>query len=258
MNTEDWNAVLRSTDVDTRLEALQQAGTLKGVFPEVSAMVGFGGGDQGHKDLWNHTKRVVKQTKPITLLRWAALFHDVGKPVSFSKEHGKVTFHQHEAASVRLFDKAMRRTGLLKGDARKRVRTIIYNLGLAEAYTSEWTDSAVRRLYKELGDTFHDTLLLSRADVTTKHDHKREAIHRSIHELEQRAEALAIEDAKLPPLPKGLGEAIISTFGIPPSKQVGDLMKVLKAQVEAEKLEPHQEHSYYVKFLLEHRDEFGL
>ena len=48
---------------DEELELLVETGVLEQVYPEVSAMVGFGGLEHGHKDLWWHTKKVVAQTK---------------------------------------------------------------------------------------------------------------------------------------------------------------------------------------------------
>ena len=81
-------------------------------------------------------------------MRWAALFHDVGKVPTFSRAKGKVTFHGHEVMSARLFDKAARRSGL--DDAfRKHVRFLVRHLGRVEAYEPDWTDSAVRRLHRD-------------------------------------------------------------------------------------------------------------
>src|SRR5688500_18543016 len=68
---EDVRAALRTFPVDVRLkldrvmmgvdpelglDALLDSGTLRGLFPEVHAMVGFGDGEWRHKDVWKHTK----------------------------------------------------------------------------------------------------------------------------------------------------------------------------------------------------------
>ncbi len=99
--------VLLDRDVFDQLETLRSDGTIPLMFPEIEALVGFGGEDSGHKDLWEHTKLVVGQTKSQVLLRWAALFHDVGKPRCFTKNaQGKISFHHHESVSAKLFAKA--------------------------------------------------------------------------------------------------------------------------------------------------------
>lgn len=252
-----WGRVVMGQHADRGLEVLQASGLLRETLPEVQAMVGFGGHGQGHKDLWAHVKLVVKQAAPVTSVRWAALFHDVGKVSTLSKD-GKVSFHKHEYVSARLFSQAMKRTGLLEWETFTEAHGIVRNLGLLEAYAPDWTDSAVRRLIKDLGEHFDRTLLLARADITTKHAHKRERNERRLDELAQRAADIKTRDAVTPPLPKGLGDALMAAFGIPPSKRLGDLKAALEKAVAEDKVEAHQEAPYYIDFLSGHREEFGL
>lgn len=255
---ELWTRLLVSKDPRPGLALLQAGGELRETFPEVQAMVGFGGHGQGHKDLWDHTLNVVRQAKNLPVIRWAALFHDVGKVETFSKASGKVSFHQHEFVSARLFRKAMQRTRVLEAPQVDHAVFLIRNLGLAEAYTSEWTDSAVRRLHKDLGLYFDDVLLLARADITTKHAHKRQKHHDRMHELSVRAKEISEADAVVPPLPKGLGTAVMDCFGIPPSKKLGDLLGTLEGQIAEGLLEPHQSQDYYIRHLADHRESYDL
>jgi len=238
MIRKEWDAVLMGSNVRTRLEELQVAGVIRDTFPEVQAMVGFGGGDSGHKDLWGHTKQVVSQTvRRLPLLRWAALFHDVGKVKCFRHTNGVVSFHNHEAMSARMFDKAAKRTGLFSDREALDIRTYIYDLGYIEGYLSEWSDSAVRRVYRQTGTFFEGLIHLSRADITTKYTGKRQTHYLRIKELRTRALRLAEADALLPPLPTGLGDVLLSTFKLHPAKELGPLMKKLKKDVELGLLE---------------------
>lgn len=251
-----WTRLLVSKAPGDGLDILQKEGVLGTTFPEVQAMVGFGG--QGHKDLWAHTKQVVRQVKPRPVLRWAALLHDVGKVPTFSKASGKVTFHHHEAESARMARRALSRTGYLSPDDQKLATLLIRDLGLVEAYLPTWTDSAVRRLHKEVDSYFHDLLLLSRADITTKHEAKRARILQEIHNLEERALAIRAQDLVVPPLPSGLGDVLTQAFGIPPSKRLGDLMTALRSAVENGNLERQREASYYVAEVEADRPKYGL
>lgn len=233
-----FDTLLLGRDVEDALEALQEDGTLASTFPEVQALVGFGGGDTGHKDLWGHTKRVVAQTKRLPLLRWAALFHDVGKVKCFTRVDGEIAFHGHEAVSAKLFRDASRRTNLFNRDEYEEIRYLIYNLGHIEGYIPSWTDSAVRRLYKEVGaEHFLSLIALSRADITTKNKGKRMKLLYQIHELKTRALELARIDAIPAALPSGLGDVLTAELGIPPSKALGVLMNKLRAAVEAGELQ---------------------
>jgi poly(A) polymerase len=246
------------THVDEGLESLQTSGVLGETLPEVQAMVGFGGQGQGHKDLWAHTKQVVRQTKAQPSLRWAALFHDVGKVSTLSRATGKVSFHQHEFVSASLLRRALARTRLVDADVLHEAHAVVRSLGLVEAYQSDWTDSAVRRLQKELGEHFDRVLLVARADITTKHAHKREKHHERLHQLAERAKDIAARDAIVPPLPKGLGDALMAAFGIAPSKRLGDLKAAIEKAVVEGRVEAHRDAAFYVGFVTERRGEFGV
>lgn len=230
------------------LEMLFSTSILSELYPEITAMVGFGGGSSGHKDLWWHTKTVVEQAEPVRAVRWAALFHDVGKVPTFSRESGKVTFHGHEVVSARLFETAARRTGM-ESKLRKQIRHLVRHLGQVESYASDWTDSAVRRLHKQLGDGWDDAVLLARADITTKHAHKRRAHRARMTELDERARAIAEQDAAQPLLPKGLGKLVIDALQLTPGPIVGETMKSLKQAVEAGDLPPRAEPDVYIAYL---------
>lgn len=243
-------------DVVERLEELNRTGALAKLFPEVQAMVGFGGGDSGHKDLWGHTKQVVLQTKRLPHLRWAALFHDVGKPTCFTREGGEVSFHNHEIVSARLFHQAWSRLKFMTRDEMENVRFLIRNLGHVEAYEHLWTDSGVRRLRGLVGDRLEDLLALARADITTKHAHKRDAHYRRLKELRERVEFLSDVDAIPPALPTGLGVRITQEFGVPPSQELGRIMAALKALVETGWLPRQADHQVHVDYIKNHPGEF--
>jgi poly(A) polymerase len=239
---------LMSAAPDAELEALFKSGILSELYPEVTCMVGFGGAGQGHKDLWEHTKTVVAQTVPRRAIRWAALFHDVGKVETFSRDSGKVTFHSHEMVSARAFDKAARRTELDR-DLRKHIRFLVRYLGYVESYADDWTESAVRRVQRDTEPYFEDLVALARADITTKHDHKRRQHQVRMDTLSERAREIARKDAELPLLPKGLGTKIIQELAIAPGPRIGELMDDLKKAVENGELEPRAELDVYVRYL---------
>lgn len=228
------------------LEYLQKCGLFQELFPEIEAIVGFGG--RGHKALWPHTTQVVAQTLPKVHLRWAALFHDVGKVATFS-DAGKVSFHGHEAKSAQLFARAATRTGLFEEAERAQIRFLIYNLGYVESYESSWSDNAVRRLYRDLdaGPRLADLIALARADITTRYEEKRRAHHKRMHELQTRIDTLKAQDAIPPALPKGLGHVLMRDMGLSPSKELGEVMAKLKALVEAGSLPRNDRPDAYLK-----------
>ena len=253
--------VVMGEDPERGLDELLEGGVLAAIFPEVHAMVGFGDGEWRHKDVWKHTKQVVRQAVPRLEVRWAALFHDVGKVKTRSiSPDGKVHFLGHAEVGTRMFDKLDRRLGLFafEPSLKETVRFLVLHHLRANQYSPDWTDSAVRRFARELGEHLEDLLCLARADITTKRPEKKRRGLQQIEELQQRIGQLAEEDAKVPPLPSGIGDVIMTAFGLPPSRKVGEAKRLLEQAVADGDVEPHQGASVYVEFMRANPSRFGL
>ncbi len=253
--------IVMSDDAETGLDALLEAGALTAVLPEVEAMVGFGDGEWRHKDVWKHTKQVVRQAVPRLEVRWAALLHDIGKGKTRSiSPTGEVHFFGHAEVGARMFDKMDRRVPLFGGEPalKSTVRFLILQHLRASQYDASWTDSAVRRFTKEMGPALDDVLNLSRADITTKRPEKKRKGLRQISELAERVRKVGEDDAVVPPLPSGIGDAMMTAFAIPPSRRVGEMKRTLELAVEAGEVAPHLESEAYLAFIREHAARFGL
>jgi poly(A) polymerase len=253
--------IVMGDDPERGLDELLEVGALAAIFPEVHAMVGFGDGEWRHKDVWKHTKQVVRQAVPRLELRWAALFHDIGKMKTRSiTPDGKVHFLGHAEVGTRMFDKLDRRLGLFTPEPalKDTVRFLILHHLRANQYSPDWTDSAVRRFARELGEHLEDLLCLARADITTKRTEKKRRGLQQIEELQHRIGQLAAEDALVPPLPSGIGDEIMRAFGLPPSRKVGDLKRMLEEATQAGEVAPHQPSDAYIEFLRANKERFGL
>jgi poly(A) polymerase len=241
--------MLLGHDVDVALEWLLQAGLLGILFPELLATVDLvqESGRQ-HKDVWAHTKQVVKQAVRRPLVRWAALLHDIGKVPTRTFTDKGVHFHGHAEVGARMFDKVSQRLPFDR-DQRKTIRFLVKHHLRSNQYSDRWTDSAVRRFHREMEPHIRDLLDLSRADITSKRPGRRKMILEQIASLAERMERLAEEDARLPPLPGGVGTAIMDAFRIPPSRLIGDLKRHLEQAIDRGDLAPRREDAYYVAHL---------
>lgn len=253
--------VMMSDDAEAGLDALLEAGALGAMLPEVEALVGFGDGEWRHKDVWKHTKQVVRQAVPRLEVRWAALLHDIGKVRTRSiSPEGEVHFFGHAEVGARMFDKIDRRVPLFTKDSALKgsVRFLILHHLRASQYDASWTDSAVRRFAKEIGPGLDDLLCLSRADITTKRPEKKKKGLRQISDLAERVRQVQEMDAVVPPLPSGIGDEMMKAFGIPPSRRIGDLKKALEDAVDKGEVASHQPAEFYLAFLRENAARFGL
>jgi poly(A) polymerase len=257
---ERLDALLVARHADVGLEVLLEVGFIGALFPELVKMVGFGDGES-HKDVWRHTKLVVIQCLPRLAVRWAALFHDVGKPRTRSvAPDGAVHFFHHAEEGARMFERLDRRIGLFAKDPEvgSEIRFLILQHQRAHQYEEEWTDSAVRRFARDVGGALDDLMALSRADMTTKRREKRRRFLYQLKDLQERIARLAEEDARQPMLPKGLGDELMRAFALPPSRLIGELRRALETAVEAGELPAGQSAEVYIEFVRAEPERFGL
>jgi poly(A) polymerase len=255
------DTVLMGEHPEEGLDALLTAGALDALLPEVKALVGFGDGEWRHKDVWKHTKQVVRQAEGRIEVRWAALLHDIGKVRTRSiSPDGEVHFFGHAEVGARMFDKLERRTRLFGDEEplREAVRFLILHHLRAAGYDASWTDSAVRRFGKEMGPQLDALLCLARADITTKRPEKKRKGLRQIEELYDRLKKIQDEDAEPPLFPKGLGTGIMTAFGVGPSPIIGQIIRALEGAVVAGEVPAYQPVEFYVDYVRANATRFGL
>jgi poly(A) polymerase len=220
------------------------------LIPEAAALVSFGESASGqHKDIWAHTKQVVANAEATPVVRWAALCHDIGKVWTkqvFRDE--KVHFFRHEDMSAMLWEAVAARFEVPPRDA-TRIHYIIQSHSRVNLYREEWTDSAVRRLMREVGEHLDDLIAFSRADLTSKRTERVEMVRSLLTELQIRVLEIREADAQQSPLPKGIGNAIMARFGIAAGPEVGRLRDVLLSGVESGALPGGAEADVYLEWL---------
>lgn len=228
-----------------------RSGILDVFIPELCETVNLSNeDDRRHKHVWDHTLQVVQQIDARLELRLAALFHDIGKARTreFTTD-GKVTFYGHDRVGARLFRKIAQRLKF-PPELAERVRLLVKLHLRPGQYLSSWTDSAVRRFHRELPEgILEDLLALGRADITSKRPGRREQAVAMIDELERRIRGILEEDARVPPLPTGLGNALMDELHMPAGPQLGRIMKHLAAEVESGRMERQAPFEYYISYL---------
>lgn len=242
--------VVSAPQASLALAVLQNSGFFKIFIPEIEASLNLTS-DKEFKQIWPHTLRVINQTPNDLCLRWAALFHDLGKAESFEIIDGKVTFHGHEGISAKIFLRFAKRTMIFNKEIKDKIHFLVKNLGYVEAYDKSWTDSAVRRFAKEIGPNLKDLITLSKADITTKHQSKKDKILSRINDLQQRIEKISKEDSEKNILPKGIGQIIYETFNIPLGPEIGRVRSFLEIQIKNHEILPKQDINYYISYLKE-------
>ncbi|HYG16377.1 MAG TPA: HD domain-containing protein, partial [Bacteroidia bacterium] len=112
--TDELNKIILSPTPSIGFKYLFDTGLLHLIFPELAAMQGVEIiNKKGHKDNFYHTLQVLDNICRDTddlWLRWAAILHDIAKPLTkkFEPGHGW-TFHGHEDKGARMVKKIFAR-----------------------------------------------------------------------------------------------------------------------------------------------------
>ena len=162
---EELEKILRSENPGGII-MLHQLGLLKYIIPELD--VCFSVNQRNKYHLYNvgeHIIHAVAKTPEDITIRWAALLHDIGKPLCKSVDaNGIIHFYGHHHESVRLADDILRRLRL-DNDSRKNILTLIENHDIR----IEPSLVGVKRIMARLGaDLFAKLLLLQEADNSAK------------------------------------------------------------------------------------------
>ncbi len=217
---DEMNKLLLSDHPDKGLNLLVELGLMEEIIPEVLELRGVSQQPtpvrMPHtKDVYAHVLRVVERSDPRLKTRWSALLHDIAKPRTRAVKDNEVHFFGHEDVGAYMARDILKRLHFDR-EFIDNVSRLVHLHMRANAYSSEWTDGAVRRLMLDAGDDFTDLLELSRADITSYRADKVNRAEARVSELGERAQKLR-EDAKRVPLKSPLdGNELMAMFQLGP------------------------------------------
>ncbi len=236
---EEMNRMLLGPQPARALVLLRDTGLLGLVAPQLCSLNDMPDHGPHHAlSLWDHTMRVVEGVPADPVSRWAALLHDIAKPLTRSFDAtGRIRFLKHEeigATIARDILSSLRMPNALIESVFDLVETHMQ----VHAYNDEWSDGAVRRLMNRLGSNFNLALALARSDASA---HGAEPYWNwpKLDRLSERAEQLRVD---VPEVRSPLtGQQLMDRYGRGPGKWIGIVKAALAEKVLEGQLGPHDE-----------------
>jgi tRNA nucleotidyltransferase (CCA-adding enzyme) len=217
--------ILMSAKPDAGVRCMQQLGALPYTLPELIPAVGFEQNRYHIHDVFEHTLSVLSRTPPDRILRWSAIFHDVGKPHTLSVDtNGERHFYSHEVVSDKLCLERMTHLRFSHDDISK-VRSIVRH----HMRPLDCGPAGVRRLIRDLGENLSPWRRFKEADSSPTIPI--EEFHASASAFDA---LLATEHRKMAAPSYGrlaISGEDLKTVGVTPGPAMGKLLKELEELV---------------------------
>ena len=192
----ELNRIMMSTKAAEAIQQMAASGLLWEIFPELQAGVGMAQPGYHHEDVFHHSlstlasiQRVIdhphhyfgnhwremadflNSVDQCRVLRWAALFHDLGKPATASSgtmENERRTFYNHDRVGRQMFAKIAARLRMKKTDVEaigSLIEMHMHPFHLSNVRRKEpLSRKALLKIYKKAGENLNGLFVVAMAD----------------------------------------------------------------------------------------------
>lgn len=280
----EMQLVMQAPSSHIAIAAMADAGLLTILFPELIKGKSLAQPTSHHLDVFDHNLETLRCLEDVLAnpekyftknweifsvylqgpkraawLKWAALFHDVGKPTTCKIRDEKITFYNHDHAGAVIFETIANRLRFSKEDRQQIARFIglhmwPFHLSNARLKTGI-SKKACLRLVKAVKDELPGLFLLAMADcLAGQGPGKPELIEENLAQLFYEVDQVYQEHIKpvltKPPLLNG--HDLKSEFSLVPGPVFKEIFDGLeKAQVEHEVVDREQAVAWVMGFLAE-------
>jgi tRNA nucleotidyltransferase (CCA-adding enzyme) len=221
----ELDKILMSPFPHLGLRKIHEIGALPNTIPELIPSVGFEQNKFHIHDVFEHTLWVLERTPADLILRWSAIFHDMGKPHTLSVDpDGSRHFYSHETVSEELSKRRMKELRFSTDDTRAIASIVRHHMRPLDCGAP-----GVRRIIRDLGPQLSQWRQFKAADSPPTFSE--EEFLKVANRFDQ---ILATEMARMSGPSYGklavTGEDLIA-IGIKPGPEMGKLIKQLEELV---------------------------
>lgn len=223
---DEFNKMLVCDKPVMALNLIKEIGAMKYIIPELEETYGLKQNKSHFGDVWEHTLKVVENTRNDLELRMAALLHDIGKINTRTvDDNGNVHFYKHELVSSEMCHTILRRLKY-SNDFIQTVQILVKNHMRTKNFgndCSHMKDKTLRKMQYELGDDMMKCLELIDAD--NKAHAPEYCMPNQVENIKKRLEKFkedgtSMENYKLPVN----GNDVMEALGIEPCAKVKECL----------------------------------
>ena len=227
---EEFSKILMSDKAEEGIRLMEKIGLLKILIPELQKGVGMSQNKAHIYDIFEHSVRalgVAAEKKFKLEIRLAALFHDIGKPVTKEGDGPDSTFYNHDQAGAKIVKSILKRLNFPNDLINRVTHLVRYHMFYYALDTV--SDAGVRRLLNRLGaeniDDFINVRICDRLGMG-----RPKAKPWKLIQLERR-----FKEVQLQPInPKMLsinGNELMDLLKIKPGPRVGLILNALLGEI---------------------------
>ena len=224
---EEFDAIMLSRAPGSAMSELEGLGLLSVFLPELSLARGVEQGGFHHLDVLDHSLEALQRVATIfpdasITLRWATLFHDVGKPQTRARgDDGRVHFYGHARRGSELAKQAMRRLRRPSDEVELIAGLVRYHM-----LPLPRSEKEARRFTHRRRELLPDLLKLMIADrEAARGPLSSQATRRAYRVALSRIVAI-LEEAP-PPAPLLDGREVMDLLGLEPGPRVGEALRFI-------------------------------
>lgn len=209
-----------------RLRTAYELGVTKVVLPEFDKMMKTQQNNKHHMyNVGEHTLRVVQEVPATKALRWAALLHDVAKPVTKTSDEKGDHFYGHNETGAKMAKDILARLKFDNATIARVERLVLWHdYGMGQTPTLR---SFRKSLSKMGADLFEDYTYIKRADILAQSEYMREEKLANLEQLKlyygqilEQQQCLTLKDLAV------TGKDLME-YGMKPGKEMGEMLHYL-------------------------------
>lgn len=227
---EELTKIIMSEQAESGIRMLEKIGLLKILIPELASSRGVSQNKHHIYDVYDHSVRALgagAERNYKLEVRLAALFHDIGKPITKAGDGLDSTFYNHDIVGAKMAKKILRRLGFSNEIVDYTAHLIRYHMFY---YALDIvSDAGVRRLLSRIGQENIDDFIAVRICDRLGMGRPKAKPWKLI-ELERRFKEVQLDPIS-PKMIKLKGDELMELLKITPGPRVGLILNAMLGEI---------------------------